>query len=87
MTVMNSLRDLEKTMRARFGADISLTLARCPAFGDKDVCFIVNGANHKPAAAAFTHTKTGATVAVETGIRWRESAEYTYSVVTIPAEG
>lgn len=82
--VMNTTRELEKTMRARFGADISLTLARCPAFGDKDVCFIVNGANHKPAAAAFTQTNTGAKVATETGVRFKGETEYTYSVVTMP---
>lgn len=44
-TFEQSVSNLNASARKVYGKDSEVMVARCPAFGSKDVCFVVRGAN------------------------------------------
>lgn len=82
--VMKSLRELEALSRKRYGADIEMSLAGHPVWGNERMVIIVRGKNHAKVAADLL--KTGANeVVTEESFAWRGLPSYTYSVVSYPA--
>lgn len=84
---MIDTRQLAETLKPRFGADVAITLARAPAWGNEDACLLVHGARHEETALAVIVglAAVGATkfkTEVQTGGGFRGMPTYTYSVVS-----
>lgn len=88
---MDRTMDLRSTIQAAnesaqklYGRDISIVVARAPAFGNDDTLIIVSGKRHAEAARGFALSK-GAQISTDTGRDFLGDGEYTYSKVLIPA--
>lgn len=78
---------LADSLKPRFGADVSIALARAPMWGHADACLIVHGANHEETALAVIVglAAVGATkfkTEVQKSCGFRGIAPYTYSVIS-----
>ena len=49
---MIDTKALAETLKPRFGADVSITLARAPAWGNDDACLLINGTRHEETTLA-----------------------------------
>ena len=81
MNIDNMLKELNETTKATFGADMSILIARAPAYGNDDFCFIVNGANRLPAAHALARILKEGKVREDSTPAWRGLPKKYYSIV------
>lgn len=42
-TIQETITEFNKSARKVFGSDVTVLVARSPAFGDDDICFVVEG--------------------------------------------
>lgn len=62
MSIAHAIQEANKTAKVAFGSDISITVARCPHFGNDDTLILVRGLRHREAAAGFARTVKGSKV-------------------------
>ena len=84
---MIDTQQLAETLKPRFGEDLSLALARAPAWGHADACLLVYGQRHEDAAIALIVglASTGATkfkTDVLTSGGFRGMPAHTYSTIS-----
>ncbi len=71
----------EKQAKSMFGNDISITMARCPAYGNEDVCILISGTKHAEAARPFLASMRGAKLSESSSVSFKTGMSYTYSVI------
>jgi hypothetical protein len=84
-TTADSIKKVNESAKKLFGSDISISVARCPAWGDQDTCILVSGKRHIEAASDFARLR-GAMLSTAKSDGFMGMPSYTYSKVTIPAE-
>lgn len=76
-----AIQAAQAAARKVFGADIRISVARSPAFGNDDVCVIVAGAEHAAAARSFARVVPSAKISEQISCAWMDRPAYTYSVI------
>ncbi|RMX08527.1 hypothetical protein D8I35_05475 [Corticibacter populi] len=75
------IREINASARRAFGADISIMVARCKAWGNDDNCILVQGERHHDATAGFARTARGAKITADQSPGFMGSPARTYSKV------
>lgn len=75
------LTEAIKSARKIFGSDITIMIARSPAYGHEDCCIIVNGTQHRRAARSMASVIDSALHQVVESRRF-SGESYSYSTVT-----
>ena len=79
------IKKLDGLVKSQFGSDMTVSIARCPAFGHSDVCYIVKGKNHNKAAKSLVSAHKSGLVESKVGGFVEDGTLYEYSTVTIAA--
>lgn len=77
----DAILSVEQQAKSMLGNDISITMARCPVYGDDDVCILISGTKHTVAARAFLAVMRGAKLSEAESVSFRTGLRYTYSVI------
>jgi hypothetical protein len=82
-TIQQTIQAANESARKVFGSDICIMIARCPAWGNDDVCAIVQGKRQVEAAAGFAKVVRGAKL--QTSVSSFMGEEHRTTSVTWPA--